>query len=195
MRHSVEWSSLCCVICEFRRRPRVAPPLVWRTSRVTPGRTRNASTRILAKARAKRAGLTSRATRDTSATTRTKGPTEEEGLARNLRRRLAAKRKPRTGSARDVGRGYVKKKLFLHFVRGNLFIQRQLCRKTRIFVAAHSKDFITLSCVVLTIQHCTDGRTNVSMIAKTRLALRAVARKKNMKMCLANIYCSILHVG
>jgi len=45
-------------------------------------------------------------------------------------------------------------------------------------VAACSKDFVILSCIVLTgLKGVTDERTDTSTMAKMREALRAVARK------------------
>jgi len=59
---------------------------------------------------------------------------------------------------------------------------RKLATKTRILAVAHSEDFMILSCVVLTqyssvTDRRTDGRTDASAVAKTSLALHAVARK------------------
>jgi len=57
-------------------------------------------------------------------------------------------------------------------------------RKIRVIVAAHSKNFVILAFVVLTqyrsvTERQTDGRTDGSTMAKTPLALRAVAHKKS----------------
>jgi len=56
--------------------------------------------------------------------------------------------------------------------------------KTRVLAVAHSEDFTILSCVVLTqyssvTDRQTDRRTDASAVAKTRLALHAVARKND----------------
>ena len=45
-------------------------------------------------------------------------------------------------------------------------------------MAAYSKNFVILACIVLTgLKGVTDGRTDTSTMAKTREAIRAVARK------------------
>ena len=67
---------------------------------------------------------------------------------------------------------------------GNPLTQRHenLSQKNyRVLVVAHSEDFMILSCVVLTqyssvTDRQTDGRKDASAVAKTRLALHAVAR-------------------
>ena len=63
-------------------------------------------------------------------------------------------------------------------------------KKTRVLAVAHSEDFMILSCVVLTqYSSVTDGRTDASGVAKTRLALslHAVTRNKNCYKTTNNI--------
>ena len=74
-----------------------------------------------------------------------------------------------------------------------------LSQKTRVPAVAHSEDFMILSCVVLTqyssvTDRQTDGRTDASAVAKTRLALHAVARKKAAQQLREIVRCSsVIH--
>jgi len=66
-------------------------------------------------------------------------------------------------------------------------------KKTTVLAIAHSEDFTILSCVVLTqyssvTDRRTDRRTDASAVAKTRLALHAVARKNDCLISLYSIY-------